>query len=116
MDKPDGLSVYARLFDETNSEWKNNVEHNRMFLEEQERWVNHKLRRDGFVFLNEVYQALGFERTSIGQITGWLVNPQEGDGYIDFGLFEQRNKEDSPNFWLDFNVDGIIYDKIEPKE
>jgi len=67
------------------------------------------------VFLNEVYDMLGIERSSAGQVVGWL-REGEGDGHIDFGMFEAVNR-DFVNGWersilLDFNVDGVIYDKI----
>lgn len=116
LDKPDGLSIYARLFDSKNLEWKDNPEYNLTYLEMQEKWFNHHLKAMGHVFLNEVYDNLGFDRTSNGAIVGWMVNPKESDGYINFGLFNVRNNAFingiELNVWLDFNVDGVIYDKL----
>lgn len=113
---PNGMSIYAKCFDASNPQWKNNSEFNRTFLQVQEQYANHRLHAYGFVFLNEVYELIGFERTSAGAITGWIKDSEEGDGYIDFGLFEARNSRFinavEPNIWLDFNVDGVIWDKI----
>lgn len=116
MELPEGLSVYARLFDQTNALWHSNAELNSVWLRAQENYFNHRLQAEGFVFLNDIYDKLGFERTPAGQLVGWLTNPHKGDGYIDFGLFEARNERFIKGLeltaWLDFNVDGLIFEKI----
>lgn len=112
---PNGGSIYAKCFDELNPCWRNNVEFNRTFIDQQEKYANHILRREGFIFLNDVYEKLGFEKTQIGQIVGWILNSPQGDGYITFDLFNARNRnlpENEPSLWLDFNVDGVIYNLI----
>lgn len=76
--------------------------------------LNQRLALKGHVFLNEVYDKLGIERTPEGQIVGWVYD--KGSGYIDFGLDSPESdtfmsgKERS--VWLDFNVDGPILDLI----
>lgn len=110
-----GVSVYARFFDECSDQWTKDPEHNRIFLQCQQNYFNHRLNAKGHVFLNEVYDALGLERSRAGQVVGWVSNG-DGDGYIDFGLFEARSNRFVNNMertiLLDFNVDGVIYDKI----
>jgi hypothetical protein len=111
---PDGKSMYARCFNDASRHWENNHEMNRMFLEHQQNYANQLLYARGHVFLNDIYDALGFERTSAGQIVGWLLNG-EGDGHVDFGIYEARNIHflNGNDFcWLDFNVDGPIYEMI----
>lgn len=112
---PNVGSIYARVFEATNPCWQKNTEVNRIFLETQQKYFNHKLHARGHVFLNEVYEAIGFEHSPAGQIVGWVLNG-DGDGYIDFGIYEDRNYRFVNNLersiWLDFNVDGPIYDKI----
>lgn len=107
-------SPYAQFFDEYNRHWVKNSETNHYFLQSQQNYANHLLQTRGHVFLNEVYHDLGFDHTSAGAVVGWVRG--EGDNYIDFGLFDARNSN-FINGWersilLDFNVDGIIYDKI----
>lgn len=111
-----GLSPYARVFDDVNSRyWRPSAEYNRFFLESQQRYANELLHSRGHVFLNEIYDNLGFEHTPAGSVVGWL-RKGDGDGYIDFNLFElsarsfQLGYEQS--IWLDFNVDGVIYEQI----
>lgn len=118
---PLGLSPYAALFDETTTTcWEPSAELNRFFIECQERMANHRLNTKGYVLLNDVLHDLGLERTTAGAVVGWVLTKDgetRGDGYIDFGLLEARNKDfvdgHEPSIWLDFNVDGVVYDLID---
>lgn len=114
---PDAWSDYMRIFDPSNIHYEKTAEFNRMFLECQQRYLNHQLQARGHVFLNDVYEALGFEHTKAGQLVGWVWKNQEGDGHIDFGLYEAHAHEFivgvEPAVCLDFNVDGVILDLIE---
>jgi Family of unknown function (DUF6353) len=116
----DGPSPYSRVFDAENVNFKKSAEYNRLFVQTQEAYANHLLNARGHVFLNDVYDQLGFDRTSIGAIVGWVRNG-EGDGYINFGLYEAVNTQpvhafDLSAIILDFNVDGIVYDLIEEQK
>lgn len=112
---PYGGSPYSRCFDESNPCWQPNAELNRTMIHAQQNYFNHRLRAYGHVFLNEVYDGLGFSRTPAGAVVGWLMDG-DGDQYIDFGLFEPHNARFmnglERNVWLDFNVDGVIFEQI----
>lgn len=109
-------SPYARLFDESSPKWQKGAGLNRFFIQTQERFANEKLRAQGHLFLNEVYDSLGFERSPEAQMVGWVYKNDEGDGYVDFGLLEDENirfmNDSEPCIWLDFNVDGPILNMI----
>jgi len=110
------LSMYSKIFDEYNPNWEKDPEYNRVFLQCQQNFVNHQLQARGHMFLNEVYDLLGFDRTRAGAVVGWIANG-DGDNYIDFGLFDNEMAAKFINGWersiiLDFNVDGVIYDLI----
>lgn len=122
---PDHLySQYARFFDEANINWDKSPEQNMYFLKMVQNQMNDKLKARGHVFLNEVYDALGFDRSEAGQLVGWVWNKdntamEAGDGYIDFGIFDGGNyakrafvNGDERSILLDFNIDGMIYDLI----
>jgi hypothetical protein len=121
---PSGLSVYARYFDEFSTEWRRDPGYNAFFVKSQQNYWNDRLRARGHVFLNEVYDSLGIPRTTEAQIVGWVYDPDgdkglNGDNYIDFGIYNDENDKSREfvNGWeksilLDFNVDGIIWDKI----
>lgn len=112
---PTGFSVYARIFDETCQSWTKDVERNRMFLKCQQTYANHKLQAHGYLLLNDVYDMLGFERSSAGCVVGW-VRDGDGDGFVDFGLFDAAATRFINGLenavWLDFNVDGVVYELI----
>lgn len=109
-------SPYARFFDEYNPNWKKDAEYNKMFVMTQQTYANHLLQARGHVFLNDVYDLFGFERSSAGAVVGWVLEGS-GDGYIDFGIYEAHNSDfvsgRERSIILDFNVDGVIYDLIE---
>ena len=111
-------SIYAKCFDETCTGWERNSEYNMMFLRSVQQQMNDLLQSRGHVFLNEVYDALGIQRTKAGQIVGWVYDPEnpDVDNYIDFGIYDiykpaNRNFVNGyeKSIWLDFNVDGDIY-------
>jgi len=116
----DGMpSKYSKFFDEYSTEWSEDPEYNFTFLRAQQNWFNDLLRMRGFVFLNQVYQGLGLPSTSAGAVVGWVLDG-EGDSFIDFGMFDQDRDSvidfvngRNNSILLDFNVDGVIYDKID---
>ena len=113
----EGVSDYAKFFDESSNQWSKSPEYNLTFLKCQQNSANDMLKSRGHVFLNEVYDMLGIPRTDAGSIVGWIDG--DGDSYIDFGIYDVTNykKRDFVNGYersilLDFNVDGVIYDLI----
>ena len=118
---PNGVSLYARFFDELNQNWNPIPEYNMAFLKHQQNYFNDLLRIRGHVFLNEVYDELGMERSSAGAVVGWVLtkDSESSDNYIDFGLYDATRPRvrdfvncTEASILLDFNVDGTIYDKI----
>jgi len=112
---PNKWSPYARFFDESSRQWTKNPEQNRLYVQCQQNYLNDLLQARGHVFLNEAYDALDIPRSKAGQVVGWVIG-DDGDNFIDFGIFEAFNAN-FVNGWersilLDFNVDGVIYDKI----
>jgi hypothetical protein len=88
-----------------------------MFIRSQQNYANDLLNARGHVFLNEVYDMLGIERTSAGAVVGWVRG--NGDNEIDFGVLNDLHSGqrfingDERSVLLDFNVDGVVYDLIE---
>lgn len=116
---PNTYSDYARFFDDGCTGWEKDSEYNLMFLRAQQQYANDKLRANGRLFLNEVYDMLGIPRTKAGQVVGWVYDAENpiGDNYVDFGIYDVH-RETVRNFvngyertiLLDFNVDGNIWD------
>lgn len=99
-------SNYARVFDKENPYWQNSDEANIFYLKQQEQYANAVLRAKGYLFLNDVYDMLGFPRTKLGQIVGWNYDSENGNSFVSFGDYQN-------GFILDFNVDGEILSKVE---
>ena len=109
-----GMGMYTFCFDESASGWQRDAEANKFFLLQQQDYANEKLKATGYIFLNEVLDMLGIQRCRAGQTVGWMLNG-DGDGYIDFGIFNIHSKPNrefvnglEKSIWLDFNVDGDI--------
>lgn len=118
LDSPMNISQYARFFDESCPDWTKSAEANRTFLLGQQAIADVMLKTRGHLFLNEVYDMLGMERTAAGALVGWVLG--NGDNYVDFGLYDASSKATrrfvngvENVILLDFNVDGIIFDKLD---
>ena len=129
------LSGYARYFNESNINWTDDPQFNMMFLRQNQNWANDKLISQGYLYLNDVYDALGFPKTKAGQVVGWVYDPknnERGDNYVDFGIYDlnvrgyrdemandtiAEERQDFINGYrnsilLDFNVDGNIWETM----
>ena len=119
-----GIADYGRLFDDQNANWcRNDPDSTLLFIKLVQNASTQRLQAKGFLLLNDVYDALGLERTKDGAVVGWVVDGENSDGYVDFGIFNNgdNNKifdfltesEKERGIWLDFNVDGLVYDQID---
>lgn len=121
-DDPNEHSPYAIFFDAGNKGWDSDPEMSKFFLIRQQNYANEKLKEQGYLFLNDVYEMLGARKTKAGQIVGWVYeegNP-DYDNYVDFGIFDihREKARDFVNGYeqvilLDFNVDGNILDLMK---
>ena len=116
---PTLYSDYARFFDAASPCWQNDPEYNLMFLKAQQQYANDLLRAKGRLFLNDVYDMLGIEKTKAGQVVGWVYDRENpnGDNFVDFGIYDMSKERVrafvngyETNILLDFNVDGNIWD------
>lgn len=114
-------SIYSVVFCEGNTGWTKNAELNKVFLVQQQNYANDKLRLNGVLTLNEVYDMIGAPRTAYGQIAGWVYTEDGsiGDNFVDFGIFNVNDGKacDFVNGWersiiLDFNCIGNILEYI----
>lgn len=118
---PNKVSDFARIFDDGNIGWEKDAEHNLAFLKMQQNYANDILKTRGYLFLNEVYDMLGFNRTKAGQVVGWYYDEKNptGDNFVDFGIYRGESPAvrafvngDERSILLDFNVDGEILNRV----
>ena len=116
------------IFDNGNYCWENNALLNFEYLMNKQDFLNDKLMRKGYMFLNEVYEELGYTTAMLGykkarasHILGWIYDPKDTtrNSYISFGLTQpgtrvplprvaEQIQNNFPSFALSFNVDGDI--------
>ncbi len=86
-------SIYSIPWYEGNAGYTKNAELNKVFLIQQQNYANDKLKLNGILTLNEVYDMLGANRTKYGQIAGWVYTEDcsAGDNFVDFGIFDPNN-------------------------
>lgn len=118
---PKAISDYAFFFCEGCLGWSKDPEFNLMFLKRQQDWANDVLKSRGHLFLNEVLDELGVQRTKAGNVVGWIYDEKNpvGDNYVDFGIYDMddERKRAFVNGWersilIDPNVDGNILELI----
>ena len=118
---------YTLFFDESCTGWSKDAELNKYFLLEQQSLANKMLLDRGHLFLNEVYDLIGKERTAMGSQVGWFYDKENPHlhNYVDFGIFDQTGIEKyderkrafvnghERSIMLTPNVDGVIYDFLK---
>lgn len=108
---------YNRVFEQgASASWQPDLGVNKMFLHHQQKFAQERLSRQGYLYLSDVYQALGFPESDISRVVGWKVerNPDGSRNFpvVDFGL--DKNVPDDwkysheDNVYLDFNCQGLI--------
>src|SRR5699024_11599743 len=94
---------------------------NMRFLEDVQNAMNLRLQCNGFLFLNDVLDALGMDRIPAGQQLGWINRGDKAGSFVDFGLGMNSDVEtkatveetiEHGDVFLDFNVDGVIWNLI----
>lgn len=120
----DTLGPYSRIFDEYARQFnRNDPRYNQYILRMAQNDANDRLKSQGCLFLNEVFDILGMDRSAIGATCGWIYDPEHdhygGDGYVDFGIdenwresVERFNRGYEAAVVLNFNCDGPIYNKL----
>ena len=119
-------SQWSVLYDEhiPNFETRN-PQLNLEFLSMTQRLCNQKLIANGYLFLYDVYEALGVtdwineEQLRGSRIVGWVYDPDDKsrDNFVDFGIMDHNGNYSieamqsmryHTGLWLNFNVDGDI--------
>lgn len=114
---PNDIDDFARIYDDGCLGWTKDPQTNLLFLKMVQAECTQKLKEDGYLTLNDVYERLGFPKNKWGQIVGWVYDKEGniGDNFVDFGLtrYENDKVRDFINgrersIVLDFNYDGNL--------
>lgn len=121
-------SDFARFFDDGCKGWEKNAEYNLLFLKQTQNHANDKLRAQGHLTINEVYEMLGIQKTEAGSVFGWVYDESNPDlqNHVDFGIYDMYVENNEQNakqnerkrafvnglertILLDFNIDGNVW-------
>lgn len=119
---PNTISPYSKFFDELcEGKWTNSPDANYLFLKAQEQNFDQKLKNERYLFLDEVYKALGIPVTLASRRAGWFIDEdqtkQDGDDFVSFGIYNMPRFVNGyeNKILLDFNVEGNIEEKVFAK-
>lgn len=113
---------WVRCFDESSRNWNKEMFCNRDFLMCAENYFNQRLRTDGFICVNQVYDWLDVPQCVDGQTWGWIYDPDIVH-QINFGVLDITNERkrafvngDERSVFIDFGLLGqeptYIADKV----
>ena len=117
--------VYSKFFDQYSDRWRRSWTPDQVweYLRRKQREANDMLRCRKHIFLNEVYDLLGLDRTEEGAVVGWILTKTNQNSFVDFGLdsmpeeerrrFLTAERNEDIKVWLHFNPDGLIYNMID---
>jgi hypothetical protein len=114
-------SPYARFYAEGCDGWSKDPGQNITTLVSKQAWLNNRLKLRGYLFLNEVYECLGYPLIREGQYLGWFYDPNDSTLHncVDFGIYDCHDilKCNFVNGFenvviLDFNIEGNIVDRF----
>jgi hypothetical protein len=83
--------------------FQRNKDYTKSFIVNQQNYFNDLLKVRGNVFLNEILDVFGLKRTRVGAMYGWLKGP------INISM---EYSEEEKGFYLTFNCEGTVFDKI----
>jgi len=100
--------IMERTFNNLSSNFTHNNEYNRAFLVNQLQYFSNLLETRGHVFVNEVYDALGFSRTVQGQLNGWIKRDNRCRN-----IFELKGNVNHLDIKIIFYTDGEILNVLK---
>lgn len=123
--------IYSRIFDEYSDRWQRywNGQQVLNYLQVKENELNDMLAIRGHVFLNEVYDKLGMERTAEGAVVGWIKSAHNRDDVQNRNIvqivsnippeeirrIESISRNEDIQVRICPNPDGLIYNLIDAK-
>ena len=123
--------IYSRIFDEYSDRWQRywNGQQVLNYLQVKENELNDMLAIRGHVFLNEVYDKLGMERTAEGAVVGWIKSAHNRDDVQNRNIvqivsnippeeirrIESICRNEDIQVRICPNPDGLIYNLIDAK-
>lgn len=108
------LNPYERWIGPGSPVWADHLDQSDVAVKGLEEYYTDKLNAYGYVFLNEVYERLGYEPIPEGQLIGWSLKHKNNDGKVHLNLMrgpDQFDENGCPykTWFADIRPDGVIY-------
>ena len=117
--------LYGEWFDKSDNYVADDHTYNKAFITSVEEKMANKLFRNGYLVLNDLKDALGFERDRSGAVVGWtagdswlldiktvMVTKEDSDGKTVMMTNEQTGERE-PQIYIHWPAPKYIYDNIE---
>ncbi len=108
--RPGQRSPYSAIFDESNPNFQEAHEFNLSYIRIGEDRLTDKLRSQGHLMLNEVYDWYDLPRTTTGAHCGWMIGHPDSDDFVEVKIIPMQDFHKS--LMLDFNVAGEVSSMI----
>lgn len=106
MDVPEKIVLDFNA--ETSTRFNPNPSYNMSYLDATFNWLHDRLWAQGHLFVNEVLDSLGMQRTGEGAVLGWTKDTPKNREL--WSRVKTRDGDDK--FTITLSPDGIITDKI----
>lgn len=100
------MQEHNRVFDENNYNWTQDPMANYLFLKGVQNHAENVRKVRGHVLLNDVYDMLGFKRTTDGCVWGWI------DHEVVFFSLGDPVVEIPMNYQIVPQLEGVIYTRL----
>lgn len=105
--------LYGEWFDKSDNYVADDHTYNKAFITSVEEKMANKLFRNGYLVLNDLKDALGFERDRSGAVVGWTA----GDTWLldvkTVMVANEETGEREPQIYIHWPAPKYIYDNIE---
>lgn len=109
-------SLYGEWFDKSSEYASDDFSYNQEYIRSVEGHIQNMLFRRGYVLMNEVRDALGFERNRAGALVGYSSTDNFFLGQQIVQITDEETGELRPEIYVKFPKAHYIYDTIDYKE
>lgn len=106
--------IIQKTFDERDPAWQNDPDFNALFVKCNRDYMYAKLKAQGYLFLNDVYEVLGLPKTRRGQVGGWIFDEEKTEG--DLWTAETISKGSHQVELLTFTIEKDILNALPNDE
>lgn len=110
------MNLGGQWFDQSSEYASDDHAYNMQYIRTQEDILNQKLFRDGFLLLNQVRDALGFDRTRDGALVGWDAGDSFSLSPRITEAVDPTTGEMKPEIFVGWSRPKYIYDSVEYKD